>query len=540
MRPLALLLAVFLGATSARALDLWVYTPTNLLVTENVDKLLALYARAAKAGYTKALIADAKFARIEEMVPPNFGRYRPNLERLKKGAADLGIELVPALFSVGYSNDLLMKNPNLIEGPPVRDALFVVKGNEARHQPEHPQPLLRDGGFADLKKWQWHDEMVSQDQGGIVMTDPKERNARISQTIAVKPWRQYHVTVWIKTEDFRGTPEIKLLSPKDGRSLAWDYLKVERTQDWKLHHAVFNSLDNDKLSFYLGAWGAGTGKVWWKDAKVEEVGLVNLIRRPGAPFSIRTEDGRELREGVDVEPVSDPLCGTKPYAGCYDVYHEPPVIRLKAPLPDGTRLRVSYYHGVTVYDGQAMIDISEPQTLELLREQARHMVRIWGAKSYWMSHDEIRVLGWSESFRNKGLTPGQLLAENARACVGFIREFDPKAEIHVWNDMFDPHHNAVKGPYYLVNGSYEGSWEGLDPQVIIGNWHHGKRDANLPFFANRGHRQVIAAYYDGPLDHTRQWLASAAKVKGVQGIMYTTWRNDYSKLEEFAEVVKAK
>jgi hypothetical protein len=101
--------------------------------------------------------------------------------------------------------------------------------------------------------------------------------------------------------------------------------------------------------------------------------------------------------------------------------------------------------------------------------------------------------------------------------------------------MFDPYHNA-RDRYYLVRGNLAGSWEGLDPSVIVVNWNFGKRDDSLAFFANRGHRQIIAAYYDGPLERTRQWLESAQRVKGVTGIMYTTWRNRYEELEAFAKI----
>jgi hypothetical protein len=131
-----------------------------------------------------------------------------------------------------------------------------------------------------------------------------------------------------------------------------------------------------------------------------------------------------------------------------------------------------------------------------------------------------------------------LLAENARACVKYIREFAPEARVYVWNDMFDPHHNAVKGPYYLVNGSYENSWEGLDRSVVIANWHHGAREKSLRFFKDRGHAQVIAGFYDGPLNHAKEWISSARPVGGIEGMMYTTWRNDYSQLEAFAETVR--
>lgn len=111
----------------------------------------------------------------------------------------------------------------------------------------------------------------------------------------------------------------------------------------------------------------------------------------------------------------------------------------------------------------------------------------------------------------------------------------PGADIYVWSDMFDPHHNA-RDRYYLVQGTFKGSWEGLDPEVVIVNWHHGKRDESLKWFADRGHKQVIAGYYDGGHD-TKAWLESAARVPGVVGIMYTTWEANYDDLESFIEEV---
>ena len=50
--------------------------------------------------------------------------------------------------------------------------------------------------------------------------------------------------------------------------------------------------------------------------------------------------------------------GVHVWPGSYEVWHEPPV--LKTSLADGTRLRVSYYHAVTVNEDQAMLCPSEP------------------------------------------------------------------------------------------------------------------------------------------------------------------------------------
>jgi hypothetical protein len=154
-----------------------------------------------------------------------------------------------------------------------------------------------------------------------------------------------------------------------------------------------------------------------------------------------------------------------------------------------------------------------------------------------MSHDEIRVLNHCAACRARNLTPGQIIADNAKTCVAILKEVNPGGRIHTWNDMFDPNHNAVAKDYYLVNGPLAGSWEGLSSDVIILPWYFSKRAESLKFFADRGHRQVIAGYYDAQPEKIKDWIAAGKGMPGVIGAMYTTWQNKYSDLEAFSKAI---
>ncbi|HXX92406.1 MAG TPA: hypothetical protein VEN81_02155 [Planctomycetota bacterium] len=494
--------------------DLWLYSPTNLQVDANVEKLRELWGRAAKAGYTKILLADSKMAKLGDLGGAE-ERYFANVARVKKLAADLHLEVVPALFHIGYSNSMLWHDPNLAEGLPVKGALFVVHNGEARLEADPPVVLGPKFGFVD--------ETVKIEDGVATVRD-HPGNARFSFPLAVPKYRCYHVSVKIRTENYTGHPQIAALA--DGRSLQHQNLPVQKTQDWTLTHAVFNSLEHEKVTLYFGIWGGGKGMLQWKEWKIEEAGLVNVLRRPGCPFTVEG-----CTEGKDYEPVADPRLGNDPWKGEYHAWHEPVVLRTK--LPEGTKLRVSWYHPAIIYDGQVSACISEPKTLELLKDEARRVRELWGTPGYMMSHDEFRTMNQDEACVKRNLDAGALLADNARACVKLLEG----STVYVWNDMFDPFHNAVD-KYYLVRGDLKGSWEGLEKDVVIVNWHFGAREKSLPFFADRGHRQVLAGYYDGPVDQVKEWLVSAAKVKGVIGVMYTTWRNDYSRLEDFAKACR--
>ena len=520
-----LLLLAWLCASVAGAettfTERWFYAPTNLLVDKNVDTLEVLMRRAAKTQYTGLLLTDTKLGKLGDLGDMT-ARYLKNVERVKSLAGELKLEIIPSIFPLGYSESILWHDPNLAEALPVKDALFVVKGGEARLVPD----------VRPLKKFTWKDDNVALDGETWVASNPNGKNARVVFKLKVRPFKQYHVSVKIKTQAFKGEPEVKVLADK--ASLQYAGLGVKPTQDWTEHHAVFNSLEHEEINLYFGCWGGQTGTLAWKDARFEEVGLLNVVRRPGAPLTVARETGEALTEGKDFERIADPRMGCVPWKGSYEVWHEPPVI--KTSLPDGTRLKVSYYHAITVLNDQVMICPSEPKTLELLKDEAQRVHKAFGAKKYMMSFDEIRVFNQCEACRSRKLEAGPLLAGLARECVKILRDVNPGGKIYVWSDMFDPNHNAHKD-YYLVRGDLGGSWEGLDKDVCIVAWYFEARDKTFAFFSERGNPLLIAGYYDGGQD-TRKWLESAKKSQGVMGIMYTTWQNKYDELENFAKTVR--
>lgn len=285
------LLGCIFGTTALAApLERWVYAQVNLLVPAEAERLEVLMRRARPLGYTHFLLADSKFTRMPQMDAP----YAGHVNRIRKIAEDLGIEIVPAVFPVGYSNDLLWFDPNLAEGLPVRDALFVVSNGVARVVADPPVSLPR---LNQRQRWGFVDENLQpdQDQDSLRVTDPKGANARIMARVRVSPFRQYHVSVRIKTREFRGQPEIKVLAGGD-RSLSFTSLKTKPTQDWKTHDITFNSFEQTNVNVYLGAWGANSGSLWLADARIEEAGPVNILRREGCPLLVRIDGAANSRK----------------------------------------------------------------------------------------------------------------------------------------------------------------------------------------------------------------------------------------------------
>src|SRR4030095_6834147 len=137
-----LIIAFFIGyvfgsAALAAPLERWVYAQVNLLVPEETQRLETLMRRARPLGFRYFLLADSKFTRIGQMDT----RYHDHIKRIKQVASELGIEIVPSVFQVGCWSDLRFHDPNLAEGLPVREALFVVSNGVARIVADPPVSL---------------------------------------------------------------------------------------------------------------------------------------------------------------------------------------------------------------------------------------------------------------------------------------------------------------------------------------------------------------------------------------------------------------
>lgn len=527
----------------------WLYLQQNLQVAENVPKIEGILRRAAKVGFNGVVLADYKL-NILDRVPDHYFR---NAERFKAICKELNLEIIPTVMSFGYSDGILAHDPNLVEGLPVKNTPFIVRGDTA--VPVGNGQNLVPGDFEQRKGDQFSGWRFQDEPGGGTFADTaikhggksslrienpagKSGNRRVSKQMEVRPWTQFHASVWIKTENFESTGTTRMFAMNStGRVLSHSNLGVQRTQDWTQHHIVFNNLDDDDIQFYVGVWECQGGKLWMDDLRLVEEPFVNLVRRPSCPLVVTDESGKTIyREGRDYAELHDPQLGMVPYAGSFDVYHEPPAIKLPkgSTIRDGQKLQVSYYHAITIYDNQVPCSLTEPKVFEIVEDQVKRVKQLFEPKTYFLSHDEIRVANWSQPEQQAGKPAGAVLAENVRHCVKIIRKISPEAKLCVWSDMFDPNHNAVK-QFYLVNGDLSGSWEGLPKDMLIVNWNSGKPDKSLAFFAGRGHSQVLAGYYDGQPDAIRTWLAAGKGLQGVNGAMYTTWQSNFSDLEKFAQ-----
>lgn len=527
--------------------DRWVFVSRGLGRDSDVENTSEIVKTASQHGLNGMVLSaglDALSRRSTE--------HLRRLQEIKKICDEHKIEIIPLVFSAGYGGSILGHNPNLAAGLPVKNALFAVNGNEARLMADPPVEIV-NGGFEEFQGdqftgYRFHDkpgeisfvdhETVKEGKTALRFEhfgelDPQHGHARVMQEVSVHPHRYYRFTCWVKTEDVRGSFRAQVLV--DNRSLAPYDPRIPETTDWRKVTMTFNSLEYDKVRIYAGLWGGEAGRVWLDDMRIEEIGLANVIRRPGTPVTVTSEDGKTIyEEGRDYESIVDPdLRVSRP-----PEHNSPPIRILPGRrIKDGQRLRVSFYHSVAINRGQVSICMSEPEVYDIWRKEARLLHEQLRPQKYLMSMDEIRAGGSCAACKARNMTMGEILGDCITKQVEILRGNNPDAEIYIWSDMLDPNHNAHDN-YYLVDGDFTGSWKHVPKDLIIVCWYYKKREESLKFFSDLGFRTLAGAYYDGDtLENPRNWLESLSRTPGARGIMYTTWRNKYALLADFGDLV---
>ncbi|HXK62274.1 MAG TPA: hypothetical protein PLP42_20500 [Acidobacteriota bacterium] len=535
----------------------WVRVGARLRSDKDLEQIQSIIQTASEHGLNGIMLSGG--LDTLDLQPPEFKQRLATLRRICEEAK---IDIIPSIFSTGYGSALMARNKNLAEGLPVRDALYVVKGKEARLEPDPPTPI-RNGGFENVQGKQLDGFELNGEIGTTVFLDTSTKRSgksslrfenfdrqpegliRLSQTITVHPYRNYRISCWVKSENLVSPDQfgekafqLEVFGGEEKRRLQYENPRLGENDDWHQVAVGFNSWGYDKVIISPAVTGVAKSRFWIDDLQVEEVGLLNVLRRPGTPLEVRSEKtGVVYEEGKDYAPISDPNLNYR-----YD--HDGPPIKLVegGRIKEGERLRVSFYHPVLIYNSQVPACLSEAEPYEIWAEQARLIHEALAPRFYFLSADEQRALGTCKACADRRLSLGEIMGDCITRQYKLIKAVNPDAEVLVWSDMLDPNHNADKRDYYyLTSGNFYGAWNHVPKDLIIGCWHYRRRDVSLKHFSELGFRTLAAAYYDADdLENPKGWLKSLEKTPRAVGIMYTTWLRKYDLLAEFGDLVSGK
>ncbi len=473
------------------------------------------------------------------------------LREMRRIAEERGLDVIPGMLNIGYNSYLLKHNPNLAEGLPVKGALFVAGVSEARHVPEGFE-AIENGGFEDgreslEKLFEFDRELGSLDtqivhdgKASLRFSNYTDRPALLRKRIAVQPNRLYRVRFWVRSDDTGkmsdfGTGRFVVNVLGEGkRQLSYFDPQVPVKTDWRSVEVAFNSMNYESIVLEVGVRTGGSGSFWLDDLEIEEIGMVNLLRRPGTPLIVRDEaSGVVYEEGVDFARVEDTLLN-------YLFDHEGPSISLLpgSRIRPGTRLRVDYHHAVVIYQGQTPVCMSEPEVHQIWRRLAEVVTDTLGPRYYLLNTDEVRVAGSCEACHARGVPVARMLGETLQMQMQMIREVNPDAVFFTWSDMFDPHHNANQreNGYYLVSEDFHKAWEYLPREVCVVNWNSGRKRQSASFFNELGQPMILSGNGDDSLDRSKDWPAAVEDLGNVKGYLYTTWLDTYELLDDFARL----
>lgn len=476
--------------------------------------------------------------------------YFQRLDAVKAACERNHLELIPAVFSVGYGGAALSHDRNLAEGLPVDSARFAVHGGEAVFVPDTAVRIV-NGGFEEFSGqrfpgFNFHDrpgeisfvDTAVKHGGGaslrlehFTLTPPG--HGRVMQEVRVTPRRCYRVSLWVKTEGLQptGAFHVQVLAGK--RSLAPRNFRLPATGGWQKVTMIFNSLTFDAVRIYAGIWEGQAGRIWIDDWTLEEVGPLNVLHRPGTPVVVQSEDGAvTFSEGADYAPLTDPAYSPQ------KVDRPAPSLRLTAGgrIREGQILRVSWYHPMVIHDSQITVCMAEPALYEFFDHEAKLLAERLRPRRVLLNMDEIRLGGSCRACRGRAM--GELLGECITRQVEIIRRHLPGAQVYVWSDMLDPSHNA-RPDYYLVEGDYTGGWRHVPKDVIPTIWSRAPREKSLQFFAAEGFATLVGCYYDADdLRDVERWLEVTRSMPNMRGFMYTPWQKKYDLLPAFGDLVR--
>ena len=522
----------------------WVFG-WNLNKDGDVPEITKLIQTGARHGINGAVVSCGFDMLCKK--PPEYLR---RLAAVQAACAQNHVEMIPAFFSVGYGGGALAHDRNLAEGLPVRDAPFLARGGQARFVPAGDVKIA-NGGFEEytgnrLKGDYFHDQ-----PGEISFVDTQVKHGgqaalrlenftanqyghgRVSQEIKVTPHRCYRVSFWVKSDGLQPASAFRAMVLASKRELAPYDFNIPATSDWRKVTFLFNSMGFSYLRVYAGVWGGKAGKLWLDDWTIEEVGPLNVLHRPGTPVTVASEDGKTtFTEGKDYAQLTDPNFNFN------WVDRDAPALKLLpgGRIREGQRLRVSWYHPMSILQGQVTVCMAEPELYEVFDHEAKLLAERLHPRRVLLSMDEIRMGGTCQACRGRNM--GELLGECITKEVQILRRHMPGVEVYIWSDMLDPGHNA-HGDYYLVEGDYSGSWQHVPKDLTIAVWGGEPREKSLKFFAERGFRTLASCYYDAKdLNDVKGWLALARTTPNVRGLMYTPWEKSYALLPEFGDLLQ--
>lgn len=480
---------------------------------------------------------------------------KADLARTVAHAKKLGIALIPMSQQ---QNGLCYTDMNFGEASLTKGSKFKVSGPTANFVGD-PVSLTNPGFESQATGWSKNtyfkiDNTVKHSgSASMCVTDPKG-SAMIRQPITIKPFTTYEVSVWIKTSNFTETRNVGL-AVKGGSG--WLHHTREsrgaiKTRNWRVHKISFNSMKYTSASITVVATEGktSTGKVWYDDVAVREVGLYETVIRSTTKPVVKSTTGVVYQAGKDYTVDVDPTV-KKHNQGRL-------LIPAGSSIPNGATVLVDWYKLANTITALPPATTGHPEAWVLHDQHIKLVDQMFqNPVGRMMKYSEWRGLaGWDPGVQSQFSSTGTYWAWIIQKTENLYRQADPHREVYIWNDEVDPYHNGEKNNPAHWNGNH-GAWKGLSEETVILNWNASSipnaKMKSLLWFAGidpehpekkNMQRQIISPGAFAPNDGNGGWkawlpildqaeknTANPLPDGAVIGIIYHTYRDNYTELD---------
>lgn len=539
---------------------------------QEIKDLKEIMHRARNAGYNGIMVQGGQFPAIMKMTPtsPIFA----NFPQIRAEADKLGIHLIPSYYHQLTAGQHSFQSA---EAFPVRGTKFEIVGGTGLVQPAVPVAFTNGDFENGTTGWRVSGSMATVDKGtahsgtSSIKISNNAGYTKISQSMTVKPFRAYELSVSVKTSEYEQHKWIGMTAW--GRHWALHIRHpgqltkgLAKTMGWRRCKIDFNSLDYDRLTLSIALGKASGGTVWFDNVQIREVGLYEVIRRETTPVVVKSQSGKIYQEGKDYTIEGKLIESVKDYCA-----------ESKLRIPAGSSIRDGEVVTVDWYQLANVENLRQPagsgcheKHWDYMRSDLKLITNLFGndIRAWHVPIGEWREAGWDPNcpsyFGQNVTSAGPYMAAWTLKTSELVKQTNSKAEIYIKNDMYDLHHNATaSNRYYMANGSLHGAWNGIPENGYVVNWRPPKGPLTKDNVAVKSYlfwagldpqvkikpqKQILRMNCEGGSTGSvpvYMKLLAAAEAEGLQGMVgciYNTWNSKYpsfSGMERAAEICKA-
>jgi len=506
------------------------------ILIHDFDKVKAALDKIHSLGINTVILHNKHFFDLDD----DF--YREKVKDIFNYAQSLGMELIPELQSFGAAEYILKKYPQAAEGISAQDEEFKFVKDAAL--PVIPAEIkIKNSGFEQGKAgwvfgkdWQLDIDCHSGKYAAKIdfIGNAKRRSSMLkSAEYKAKGNSIYSLQFYARSQINAGSPPaVRVVElTRDSRWITQHFLYIN-SEEWQYKELNFKtSRQCEKLYIYANVW-EGSARAWLDDIRLLRLdsALINIIISDQVKPVIVSSDTKEIfRENEDYGITGPQL--SFPYPG-----NSAPFKISRIPggkIKNGQRVRVSYDYVVRLVsfaDWSIPYCPFEPQTYAVMEKTIKNVIEMLNPDFISLGHDEIRGLNRDMRCRRQHMSNAEVLAYDINRLDAIIKKYSKTTRMLVWDDMFNPWHNAKKD-YQLEFGGVQGetasALDKIYKDVIFLIWWGDDKDwlskmKNSPdFFEKKGFDYFVVG--SKTKKNLKGWSGIVKNKKRCLGIFTTTW-----------------